>query len=489
MSVSALPARSIDYRPPGEVLRRFMLSDAAVRGIRGPFGSGKSTACCMEILRRWAAQPAGRDGVHRCRVVVVRNTYRELETTTISTWHQWVPEHVGHFVWGPPPIHTLEFGDWYLEVVFLALDRPADIARLLSFEATHAWLNEARELPKAVLDGVTGRVGRYPSAQVGGLGWYGVWMDSNPPDDDHWWYRLAEVERPRDYAFFAQPSGLDEAAENLDFLTQTEATLALPLGDPVRRAQGRRYYERLLSGKAPQWVSVYVHGQYGFVQDGKPVYPEYQDGMHCAAFEWDPTLPGFLGFDFGLTPACVVAQRSRAGQMRVHSEVVATDMSLVVFAEEVKRHLSEAYPPEQEWLGITGDPSGNARQAGDRDKRTVFQLLAAAGVNARPAHSNDFDLRREAVATSLLRLTRDGPELVLHPQCVVLRKAMAGRYRYRRLEVVGAERFRDVPDKNEWSHVAEALQYLMLGAGAGRALVKRSGAGRRGPARAAGSDF
>ena len=32
---------------------------------------------------------------------------------------------------------------------------------------------------------------------------------------------------------------------------------------------------------------------------------------------------------------------------------------------------------------------------------------------------------------------------------------------------------RDVPDKNLYSHVADADQYLMLGAGEGRALVRR----------------
>jgi hypothetical protein len=479
----------IAYRPPGRVLRAFMASNADVRGIMGPFGSGKSTACCMEILRRWTLQPPGHDGVRRTRVVVVRNTYRELETTTISTWHQWVPESVGHFVWGPPPVHELRFGDFYLEVVFLALDRPADIARLLSFEATHAWLNEARELPKAVLDGVTGRVGRYPSAALGGLGWYGVWMDSNPPDDDHWWHELAQKNTPRGYAFFAQPSGLSEEAENLDWLTQTDATLLLPEGHPERRARGRQYYERLLSGKSEAWVRVYVHGRYGFVQDGRPVYPEWQEGLHERAFEWDASQPGYLGFDFGLTPACTVGQRSAAGQMRVHSEVVTEDMGVVRFAAEVKRHLAEHYPRDQEWVAITGDPAGNARQAGDRDERTVFQLLAAEGIAAQPAHSNDFDLRREAVAESLLKLTRDGPALIVHPQCRVLCKAMAGRYRYRRLEVVGQERFRDVPDKNAWSHVAEALQYLMLGAGAGKALVRKQGSGAARPAKAAGSEF
>ena len=49
---------TIDYRVPGNTLARFLRSNAFVRGIRGPIGSGKSTACCIEILRRaWETLP------------------------------------------------------------------------------------------------------------------------------------------------------------------------------------------------------------------------------------------------------------------------------------------------------------------------------------------------------------------------------------------------------------------------------------------------
>ena len=86
---------AIRYRPPGPISKAFMLSDAFVRGIRGPFGSGKSTACVFEIMRRAREQPAGFDGVRRSRWAILRNTYPELRTTTIKTWHQWFPESLG----------------------------------------------------------------------------------------------------------------------------------------------------------------------------------------------------------------------------------------------------------------------------------------------------------------------------------------------------------------------------------------------------------
>ena len=45
-----------------------------------------------------------------------------------------------------------------------------------------------------------------------------------------------------------------------------------------------------------------------------------------------------------------------------------------------------------------------------------------------------------------------------------------GGYQYKRMEVSG-ERYADKPDKNMYSHIHDALQYMMLGAGEGRALL------------------
>ena len=42
----------IDYKPPGQVAKNFMKSEDFVRGLRGPVGSGKSVACCFEIMRK-----------------------------------------------------------------------------------------------------------------------------------------------------------------------------------------------------------------------------------------------------------------------------------------------------------------------------------------------------------------------------------------------------------------------------------------------------
>lgn len=441
----------VDYAPPGPVASNFLQSDAFVRGLRGPIGSGKSTACIMDILLRAGEQGKAPDGKRYSRWGIIRNTYPELTTTTIRSWHQWVPQHIGRWVSQGPPRHYIESGDLNIEVLFLALDRPDDIGRLLSLELTGAWINEAREIPKSVIDAVRGRVGRYPAKKDGGATWSGVIMDTNPPDTDHWWYTLAEEDRPEGYDFFSQPGGLMPDAENRENLPKD-------------------YYERLLPGTSDQWQNVYVHGNYGFVQDGKPVYPEYNDSVHCREFDLLPKLPVSIGIDFGLTPAAVVGQRTKMGQVRWRYEITTERMGAKAFAEEIKRWLNgplKGYRIEN----IDGDPAGDA--AAQTDETTPFQILRAAGIPARPARTNDFQLRREAVAQPMLRMVDGEPGFLIHPDCRMTRKGLQGGYRWKRVMVTGDERFHDKPDKNQYSHPCEAGQYLNLGFGEGDAVIRR----------------
>ena len=61
--------------------------------------------------------------------------------------------------------------------------------------------------------------------------------------------------------------------------------------------------------------------------------------------------------------------------------------------------------------------------------------------------------------------------------------AEARGYHYRRVRVVGDERYHDKPDKNSFSHPHDALQYLLSGAGEGRALLGKDRARKRAASR------
>ena len=452
--------RVIEYNASA-TLARFHRDDSFYRVIIGPVGSGKSTGCCFEIMRRAREQAANAEGVRKSRWAVIRNTYGELKDTTVKTWLDWFPEeYFGDFNRGNFD-HKIRFADVELEVMFRALDKPKDVAKLLSLELTGAWVNECREVPKAILDTLGDRVGRFPSKREGGCTWRGVICDTNPPDEDHWLYRVAELERPENWAIFRQPGGVIE--RDGEFISN-------PAAENIENLEPD-YYMARLPGKNPDYIRVYYASQYGFVREGKPVYPEYVDKIHCADefLAPDPSVPLYVGLDFGLTPAAAFGQRLANGRWVWIDELVTEDMGVSRFADLLGPKLSGEFAGYE--IEVYGDPAG--RNRAETDEKTAFQILQAKGINARPAaDNNDYTRRREAVAVSLGRLIDGKPGLLVSPKCKMLRKAMAGGYCYRRIQVVGDERFHDKPNKDRFSHIAEAAQYMMLGAGEGRAITR-----------------
>jgi hypothetical protein len=201
--------------------------------------------------------------------------------------------------------------------------------------------------------------------------------------------------------------------------------------------------------------------------------PEYNDSMHCGPVDFNPRLPVYVGIDFGLTPAAVMFHKDTMGRYLIFDELVTEDMGAVRFAQLLRDRLN-GYGIRQ--ATITGDPAGDIRA--QTDEITPFQILKANDVDAKPAPTNDFIKRREAVAAPLMRLVDGKAGLLIDPRCRNLRKGMMGGYCYRRVQVTGQERYADMPDKGKLSHVSEALQYGILGAGEHRELVRRPFSGR-----------
>ena len=475
---------------------KFLKSNAFVRGVMGPVGSGKSYACCAEVMMRAVKQaPSPVDGIRYSRFAIVRNSYPMLKTTTIKTWLDLFPEATfGPLLWTPPITHHIRLpsrGDAAgidCEVIFLALDQPKDVRKLLSLELTGAWVNEARELPKAVIDGLTHRVGRYPTKRDGGATWSGIWMDTNPMDDDHWWYRLAEVEKLTGqfaWQFFKQPGGVvpvstEDLPENPEandhFLAAGKWWKINPKAENLNNLPAG-YYLQMLGGKNLDWIRCYAGGEYTYVQEGRPVWPEYDDSTMSGDVLVEPSVPIQVGLDFGLTPAATIGQRLPNGRWIVLHEIVTFDMGLERFAQQLLAELNQRYPQHQ--ILLWGDPAGMARDA--IFEVTAFDHLRSLGLKAQPTPSNDFKVRREAAAAPMQRLIGGKPGLIVSRECKLLRKALAGGYHFKRVAVgAGQERFKDAPNKNEHSHIGDSFGYLMLGGGEYNRMVRpqNQGAGK-----------
>lgn len=464
----------MNVAPLGPVAGAYYLDNSRVAVIEGPVGSGKSTASCLRLQRHAYEQVIGSDGFARTRWAIVRNTKKQLLDTTLKTWLQVFPEAMygvfeksamtHHWRFRPQGFaHAID-----AEFIFRALDDEADVADLLSLEVTGFWFNELREIIEEILTHA-GRRCRYlngdrPSTWSGWIG------DTNSWDTQHFLQdRLVRNPRPG-WKHFLQPGGMESSAENLENLEQSEETLKLPFDDPRRRERGRIYYVNALQDYSEEDARVYVHAQRGRTRSGKPIYTDYRDTVHCRPFELVKGIPLSIGLDFGRTPAAAIGQHMPTGQWRWRYELCAFDMGLKQFGEELKRFLAEKCF-DFEVGNVTGDPAGNARDARDE---TAFDLLKAAGIIARPATTNEFSIRVEAVQGAFRRMADGQPGAIIHPDCKMLRDACIDRYHFRKLNVTG-NRYAEEPDKNDWSHIAEAIQYGMLGGGEARVVMNRTG--------------
>ena len=412
--------------------------------------SGKSSGCVISLLYYMCEQEPDANGVRRTRYAIVRNSVKELKDTTKNTIDDWTIalrptwkeselKYVFHF---QLPDKTVVHSEWLLR----ALDRPDQVKDLLSLELTGAWLNEAREIPKEVFDTMDGRIGRFPKNCTYPV----ILMDTNPPDTDHWLYKLFEEQLPNNedmqekFAIFKQPSGLSPEAENIPNLPPN-------------------YYRNLMIGKDEDFIRVYIHGEYGFVREGRPVFPNFNRDVHVAKEELLPIkgVPLIVGCDFGLYPAAVVCQFTPKGALWVLDEVVSED------ATSLEEILDGALLPllySRKYYGkeviVIGDPAGRARS--QTDKRNCFMILRSRGLQAYPAYTNSIRARIEAVNTFLTKMVGGEPAFQINPSCKTLIKGLAGKYCFRRLRVSG-ERYSEIPDKNFWSHICDALTYAALG--------------------------
>ena len=478
----------LDFRS-SPVIWKFLNDNSFVRAVLGPVGSGKSYACCAELFKRAVNQkPSKRDGIKYSRFAVVRNSYPMLKTTTLKTWLELFPEDTwGAVRYAPPITHHIKLparegaAGINMEVIFLALDQPKDVRKLLSLELTGAWVNEARELPKAVIDGLTHRVGRYPSKADGGPTWRGIILDTNPMDSDHWYFHLAEKETPKGefrWRFFRQQGGVAEVSAKDVPAESPEAKGFIFSAGKWWRTNNKAenlgnlpsgYYEQLLGGKKLDWIRCYAEGKYAFVQEGKPVWSEYDDDSMVDDLAIEEHIPIQIGLDFGLTPAAVFAQKLPNGRWHIVHEIVTFDMGLERFCHILKSEINNRFPKMD--IQIWGDPAGQQRD--QIFETTAFDHLKTHNLLARPTATNDFKVRREALAAPMGRLIKGKPGLLVDRNCVRLRKSLSGGYHFRRIAIgAGQERYKDTPNKNEHSHIGDAAGYCLLGGGEHRRMTR-----------------
>jgi hypothetical protein len=452
----------VDYAAPRTV-SAFMQSNARQRVIMGPFGSGKSSGCVIEVVRRSKEQRVctggEKKGKRASRWAIIRNTMPQLRDTTIKTWFSWFPDGSCGYWKETGKTFFIEFGDVSAEVCFRALDDAADIKNLLSLELTGAYINECREIPQAIVEGLKGRIERYPAVKDGGCSWAGIWADTNPPEEGSYWHSLMEGLDPGDpsvpkksgWDVFIQPPGLlkvDDGRGGKKYMPNPEADNIknLPPG----------YYEHLAQDNSDEYIKVYVLGKYGTSKSGKPVHPLFEEELHVARDRLIPNrhLPLIIAADFGLTPAMTLKQQDAWGRVLTFDEIVTESMGLErCIDERLKPLLRNKYDGFD--IFVTGDPSGGNRS--QTDETTCVQVFKKKGFKrVKLARSNNPIARWGATDHYLSRRTERGPAYLIDPTCVYLKGGMKGGYHFK-VSKTGVKS--DAPEKNLHSHICEAGEY------------------------------
>lgn len=423
----------INPAPPynaGPAALAFHADRSKVKLIRGPFRSGKSVSACHEIFRIGCL-------AKKTRWIIIRNTLPELKDTTQKTFFEWFPPGQ----WGrhnkQEQVYYMQFTikgrSHEIEILFRSFDRPEQLRKALGLEITGFWIDEAREIPRAIIMILLGRM---------------MWPKSFPygKRDNYYLGILTTNPFPRRHYLFKDFVSHPIPGFKQFFFPQSENEHNLPKG----------YYkeQRKLHADDPEWIKVYLDGEYGSVFAGKAVYPDFLHRVHVADGHIEPVkgVRLLLGFDFGMiTSACSISQVTPHNWL-ILQEILQDESQgdFDAFMDFVIEELGITYP------GFTANAycgtEGPIRSM--TDGQSCIDIMVRKGLS--PAIGAKSPVDRQGAVAKMLRKTSKGKFAVqIDPRCTVIIDGFTGGYE--RKEVAPGVYGDDVV-KNIYSHIQDSLQ-------------------------------
>lgn len=506
-------SRDFTYKasPTGEAFHSAAPGTFLYKGVRGVPGGGKTIMCQQDIGMKAHMQPPIFDPatgkvVRWSRWGMFRDTFQALQKTTIPDWLDWHPIGPNMTMHWSPPIRGVyeipsmreddqEKGIWVrIELEFYATGAPTFVNDIDGLSLSGAYFNEAAAQDWSLIHKVQERVGRFKPPGASAQGWkglsFGVLMDTNTPVDSSWWYQLEQVEKPDRMLWFIQPPAMirttkppppsctyKKIGEVYYVRNDEEGHKAFGTTGPCENIEnlqdGWDYYEKQLIGADEDYIKRRLLNEYGKIRAGEPVWPAFSDNIHTTAEEM-PHERGtvtLVGMDFGGNPAAVFCQRTRMGQFRVYGEEVAFNKMVPPFVDEqlIPRLIRDFNWPQTPAV-VFGDPAG--KNMTEMSVVSAYQFLQSKGLRVSPLDglkNNDVRVRITAVDAILRQIYKGVPSFIMSSKCKTLREAMNGGYCYKKLRSPdGSSRYAESPDKDSpYSHVADALQYVVVGSTGG----------------------
>jgi len=474
-----------EFTFPGPIAEALYWSDADVLGIQGPVGSGKTTTVLKSRLRRAVMMPRSvKDGWRRYKLLTVRETYRQLWSTTIPSYLESFPKTMG--TWsggrGDPVTHVIEFEDQdgpiEMRTEFMAFGDDI-IASMRGIQTTDLWLNEADTNPVEILNAGIGRIDRWPGKShfegyAPEFQTYGqIICDFNAPDEDNWTFRVYHDEDERRRMAEALTASLPPGSKPIRIEFYNQPGYGQPGCENMQNLSATYYPRQVatlkLSGRGDM-LDRLIYNKVVYLKAGDPVFSrEFNRRIHVApeTIQAERDLPLLVGLDQGFKGAAVVGQYLEPGLWRILAELHFPKERLM--AAEFGRRLAELI--EKRWPGHTveaayGDMAGEhgASQAADENATWNKLVSKAAGFRVRPQRigTNRIQPRLEAIRAPLEFMHGGQPGLLIDPSCRFLIRGFEARYVWAE-EVDASGDKRKVPDKSlTEANVMDALQYLTL---------------------------
>jgi hypothetical protein len=441
----------LNYTPPptiNEFIKFHKRNELFYAWVTGPVGSAKTTGNFFKLAFHASQETPDPDGVRRTRAVIVRNTMPQLKDTTIVSWNYWFRDGVAGKWKETEKTFTLSYPGVECIVMFRPLDTPDDVQRVLSLEVNFAIIDEFVQIPREIIEALSGRLGRYRRPDGSKPSIYGMWGASNTDTTDNWWHdyllRLSEDDSrnmpPDDIArYFQQPSGLSQEAENLQNLPDN-------------------YYTNLVKGKSKSWIKQFVEAEWGFSAAGQPVVGSFDKNRHLVSgLLFNPNLPLVVGFDPGLGgSAFVFMQLDLQGRLNVLGELCQSGLGADRLVDErLKPYLRAQFPKARVLLSV--DPAANNRSS--NDEKTIVKTLKQH-FDVFTETNNRLPLRLNAIDHFATRTVGAGePALRIDSKrCPTLVRALSGGWRFEQHSKKDMLKS-DQPEDTPYTHVGDAFGY------------------------------
>lgn len=402
----------------------FLLSLAKYPLFGGAMRGGKSYALCAGALLQSLKYPGNRG-------YIARKTFADFKKTTMMTLFNVIPNDL---------IKSHNKSDKVITLVNGSIIEYGDLEdwnKLRSLEVGWGAIDEASELDDTLFNIFATRVG---------------------------WWKLPDKSVPEQKIYLASNPGAGflynrwvKAYEGIaDFNPDFVFYPALPKDNPYITQD---FIENLYKVLPQNLAQRYLDGSWHVVLEDNPVYGnDFNPSIHATnVLKPNPHLPIYLGFDFGLTPACVFCQYI-FGRLFIFRELVTlTSMGIERFTEtRVIPTIKEFFPNYE--IKSFCDPAGFV--ASQVDERTCVDVLNRNGIY--PMAGEVHTEKRRMSVSKFLNTNIDGsPALLIDKaNCPMLFQGFLGEFKYNK--TTGSN---DSPgfEKNEFSHVHEAVQYVTSG--------------------------